>query len=830
MPDAVTSSNSGLGGQARQRIGKYQIFGRVGRGGMGSVHRAYDPVLERLVALKVISASADLTDELRARFFLEAQACARLAHPNIVTIYDLGEIDGQLFIVMELLDGEELRQLVARRSSLPLRDKLSMMLQLCEGLEYAHGRGILHRDIKPGNIFVQRDGRVKILDFGVARIEAADTPVTRTGLLVGTLQYMAPERVRGHGDLRSDIFSVGAVLYELLTYRAAFGGADPMQILEQLRAADPIAPSQFDPLVPPELDAVVRKALDKDPARRFENLGEMHAELRAIQRQLAAVPDAPLPDAATEASERVRGLRDALLARIGTLDRVTSLGQRPGTAPDVGSDLARLQSLVSRAERLQPILDDGLAAMARRDFETAVSILTLVVRDMPEHARAAESLSEARRRAESSRAAGPGALDEPRATGVATPAAEPPSGAHRLAPIDPVPADATAPGRDDDVTLFAEVPVVVVPPGPGAGNKRPRPNRIDAVRALVARRVSAWPSTVAGWRSAVRRLRVEHPLARRRVLGGIGGVLIVAIAVGLLWPRTTHRPTDRSAELRTIVAGARESALRAEAPALAATTFSAGEAASAEAERLAKSGRPADLASAFRTATDRYEAAAREAGRTREQRTAADRDRQRMLVVKQRAPENGTEFSAALEHERRGDALYTKLEFENAARSFSTAAELYSKTVAPAPPLPAPAPEVAPPRPDPAPRETARPSPPDPRGQIRGRLAEYVKAIETKNLTLLRQVRPGLGEAELRLWARAFDITRSRKVALTLHDIAVDGEQARVTGRRAEVVVFNDGQERRSETRFVCALALRREGWVIVELHETQDAGPDGTR
>src|SRR5262249_32129150 len=197
-----------------EAIGKYQIVERIGRGGMGMIFKAHDPVLDRPVALKVISSEIEVTDELRARFFREAQACARLSHPNIVTIHDMGEDAGRLYIVMEFLDGEELRHYITTRKLLPLEDKLAVMLQVCDGLHYAHQKGVVHRDIKPGNIFLLRSGQVKILDFGVAQIANSDRGLTRTGLIMGTLRYIAPEQVRGKADYRSDIFSVGAVFYE----------------------------------------------------------------------------------------------------------------------------------------------------------------------------------------------------------------------------------------------------------------------------------------------------------------------------------------------------------------------------------------------------------------------------------------------------------------------------------------------------------------------------------------------------------------------------------------------------------------------------------------
>ena len=224
---------------------------------MGMVYKAHDPMLDRTVALKVISADSDVTDELRTRFFREAQACARLNHPNIITVYDMGDEDGSLYIVMEFLEGEELRQLIAQRRNVPLEDKLAMMIEVCDGLDYAHKRGIVHRDIKPGNIFVMRNGHVKMLDFGIARISSAADGLTRTEVVMGTLRYMSPEQARGRVDHRSDIFSVGAVFYELLVYAARVRGraADgdprpaPLRGASHARSVDPTIPTDLSDIV-----------------------------------------------------------------------------------------------------------------------------------------------------------------------------------------------------------------------------------------------------------------------------------------------------------------------------------------------------------------------------------------------------------------------------------------------------------------------------------------------------------------------------------------------------------------------------------------------------
>jgi len=270
-----------------EKIGRYEDLEVIGRGGMGVIYKARDPVLERSVALKVIS-SVELTDDLRARFYREARACARLRdHPNIVTIHDMGEDAGRLFIVMELLEGEELRRLMARRAPLTLENKLAILRQICDGLYHAHQRGVVHRDIKPANVFLLPAGQVKILDFGIARLAAATThgDLTR-GMMMGTPRYMAPEQVRGHADHRSDIFSVGAVAYELLSGRPPFTGEHPMEILEQLRTATPPRVSVLDPSLPPALADIVERAIQKEPEGRFADLGDMGRAVEAVRRGL----------------------------------------------------------------------------------------------------------------------------------------------------------------------------------------------------------------------------------------------------------------------------------------------------------------------------------------------------------------------------------------------------------------------------------------------------------------------------------------------------------------------------------------------------------------
>jgi hypothetical protein len=305
------------------QIGKYQILGRIKTGGMGTVYRAYDPGLERHVALKVISSDLDISADTKTRFIREAKACAKLNHPNIVVVHELGEDRGELYIVMELLEGQELKDLIAQRRPRSLQEKLGLMVQVCEALNFAHQKAIVHRDIKPGNIFVLRNGQVKILDFGLARL-AGDTGLTRSGLAMGTPCYMAPEQASGHADRRSDIFSVGAVFYELLAGQRAFNSENPLELLEQIRSHNPPVLTEVDPSIPPDLAAVVEKALQKKPAARFSALDQMQNRLEQIRRRLAEEAERLRAEVRNQLAE-LRALQTELADRVAGTDNDETL-------------------------------------------------------------------------------------------------------------------------------------------------------------------------------------------------------------------------------------------------------------------------------------------------------------------------------------------------------------------------------------------------------------------------------------------------------------------------------------------------------------------------
>ncbi len=272
----------------QKRLGKYEIVEKIGQGAMGEVYRAHDPVLGRDVAVKTMAASIGADAEQRSRFQREAQSAGRLNHPNIITVYDYGEEQGQVFIAMELLEGDDLKDLAARGPAFSLERTLDLMDQLCEGLAFAHARGVVHRDLKPANIHVQPNGQVKIMDFGLARLDTSN--MTRAGMIMGTPNYMAPEQVRGEkANSRSDVFSLGVVFYELLAGRRAFDADSLHAVLFQVMQAEPPDLGGLRPDLPPVLLEVVRRAMHKDAAQRYADAGELLAGLRAARDGLAAV-------------------------------------------------------------------------------------------------------------------------------------------------------------------------------------------------------------------------------------------------------------------------------------------------------------------------------------------------------------------------------------------------------------------------------------------------------------------------------------------------------------------------------------------------------------
>jgi serine/threonine-protein kinase len=269
-----------------EKIGKYQIVSKLGQGAMGEVFRAHDPVLNRDVAVKRISAGLDADEMVRKRFQREAQAVANLSHPHIITVYELGFEGDQAFMAMELLEGKDLKHVIANRK-LSLGEKLSVMEQMAEGLAFAHASDIVHRDLKPANIHLLPGDKVKIMDFGLARTAGSD--MTSTGTVMGTPHYMSPEQVRGQkADTRSDVFALGCICYELLTGKKPFDAESMHGVLFKVMQEEPPHIVEVAPNVPPVLTQLVERALAKDPAERPQSAGEMLTALRQARLALAS--------------------------------------------------------------------------------------------------------------------------------------------------------------------------------------------------------------------------------------------------------------------------------------------------------------------------------------------------------------------------------------------------------------------------------------------------------------------------------------------------------------------------------------------------------------
>ncbi|MFJ8627516.1 protein kinase [Kitasatospora sp. NPDC093550] len=273
--------------------GRYVLQRLLGEGGMASVHLAYDSVLDRQVALKSMHSELGRDDSFKERFRREAQAVARLEHPNIVTVYDSGEDiapDGSStpYIVMQLIDGKGLREAIneaiAQYGAMPTEDALKVTIGVLNALEASHDMGLVHRDIKPGNVMFDRKGNVKVMDFGIARaLESGVTSMTQTGMVVGTPQYLSPEQALGKPvDARSDLYSVGVMLFEMLTGQLVFDGDSAFSIAYKHVQEEPPAPSALNRSVTPEVDAFVAQALRKDPAHRFQSAAAMRDEAERL--------------------------------------------------------------------------------------------------------------------------------------------------------------------------------------------------------------------------------------------------------------------------------------------------------------------------------------------------------------------------------------------------------------------------------------------------------------------------------------------------------------------------------------------------------------------
>ena len=376
------------------RVGRYLIVSRLGRGGMGMVYRGLDETLEREVAVKTLTAEGTLDDENRARFEIEAKAAAKLSHPNIVTVFELGEDRGIPYIAMEILPGSDLETLVRSGEAMPLAERLDILIQTCRGLAFAHEHKVVHRDIKPSNIRLLDDGVVKIMDFGIAKL--GGTNVTKSGMMVGTMNYMSPEQIRGLPlDGRSDVFSVGVMLFQLLTGRRPFVGTGGPDVLYKI-VQDPTPSLGIDlGSETARLQQIVDKALAKDPEARYPTAAQLADDLQRLLPKLA-----PPPALSAAQQETITQSRRALMA--GRLDEAlrkveSLLAEQPDTieARRVVRAIRREQQRRAQPAENQteafPELEATYRAQAtQRNFETMTAAAPAV--PAPEPAAASKAV------------------------------------------------------------------------------------------------------------------------------------------------------------------------------------------------------------------------------------------------------------------------------------------------------------------------------------------------------------------------------------------------------------------------------------------------------
>ena len=371
---------------APRQVGRYQITERIGRGGMASVYRAHDPGIDRTIAIKFLHAAYCEEEEYRARFLREARAAGMLSHPNIVTVHDVGEIEGRPYMAMELIEGEPMNELMARSGPMPIRDTLVIVLQLAKALDYAHGKGIVHRDIKPSNIMVLKGtSTVKVTDFGIAHVAtgASSTHQTRVGDVLGTPQYMSPEQTKGSKvDGRSDLFSVGIILYQMLSGAPPFQGDSIVALAMKIATEEPTPVEKLRTDLPQGVRRIVERCLAKQPERRFQTGQELAA---AVSQAMRDIED----DAREKEKPRILPLRVkwalmmgaivfAVMAVTGTVVNRQQTAAMMAQVTDYGASLSRF---IAAQNAVSALADEWVAVevsvgevMKTRDF-TSVSVV-----------------------------------------------------------------------------------------------------------------------------------------------------------------------------------------------------------------------------------------------------------------------------------------------------------------------------------------------------------------------------------------------------------------------------------------------------------------------
>ena len=720
-----------------QKVGKYLIVAKIGSGAMGDVYRAHDRTLNRDVAVKTMAELYASDDQLVQRFHREAQSAARLNHPNVVTVFDFGSEKGRFYLAMELLDGADLKELIAARSLNDLWDKLDVMEQIAEGLAYAHQQGVVHRDLKPANIRVLPNGRVKIMDFGLARIGTSE--MTRTGMVMGTPNYMSPEQVRGtKADARSDIFSLGAVFYELLSGKKAFNADSMHTILYKVLEEEPEPVRNWVPGLPGPFVAFVERCLAKEPEHRYQHAGEMRDALRKVREALASGEYTPAGDA------------DATMAELAA-DPAAPTMMAPGT-----------------------VLDPSAAARAATKGAAALD-LTGMARPAGETLKGAKTLNGRART--------------------------------RMSPaVAPAATAAAASSRWPVYVGAAAVLVVVAVGGVLALRGRVVPTATPTPTDVNAEQVGALKEALVGNQVELARVDLQNKDYKA--------------AIGRAERALALDPT--SAEARQVLEQAQRTAAELDAVALEAKqAFDAGDtdhATRALARVLALDPHHPIAGELTAALNVHFRKQAEDA------RRMADDARRDADALRASAPD-GSGFAQADRAAREASALLQKGEFAVATQKFlesrdgyersrraadaaaraaaAAAAAAAARAAAPAS-VPTtlvsrnlPPPITIPPANPPGatlPAPTLPGAPPLASAQepaIRKVIADYGRAIESKDIALFKAVKPNLTPDEEKRLQENFKAIKSQQVGITIQAVQVDGTQATVKVSRQDTINGN---------------------------------------
>ena len=741
-----------------QTIGRYELIEKLGQGGMGAVYRARDTLLERIVAVKVISTSIDQNDELRERFFREARAAGQLSHKNIITIHDLGEHEGQPYLAMEFLQGQDLLARMASPHRMSLRRRVEIATEICEGLEFAHAHGVIHRDIKPANIFITDSGGVKILDFGLARLVTSE--LTRSNMMMGTINYMSPEQIRGEKiDHRADIFSTAVVIYELLSGRRAFDADSFAATLYKILQEFPEPLQQIDPNIPIELVRIVERALAKPRDERYQHMSEMLLDLAVYRQQLVGMDS---PAAGRLAPTELRTASDRPF-------QVTP----PIPLPPVATPLP-----ITGAPTPTPTPPPSTPSSAWGPSGYAGYILPAI---------AVLALAIAAAAMWKSAHSNP---DQPSApASVATP---PPPGPS----INDLMKTALTAYEAEDFATAGRTAETVLSRDPGNEAARQLRDRARAAATAVEEGLKRARSLVAAGRFE------DASKAAGEVLGVAPG----NSEARQIMQDGAERSRGRGAEeARSQVARARSAARTAGAPRLASSAYSAAASAEREAQRLYDAGRGGDATIKFYEASGLYRSAEVAAQNETTRRDAAARA-----------------DSLPAERPAAEVARNTPLPPPPAAAPTTDPGRATSSVEVPAAPAPAPTPPA--PTTSVPPTTTIAPTAPAPpsaealaaarEAAISDLVNRYKSAVESRSLEALKKIWPGLGGVEQDRLRDEFRRASSISVGIADQRIIATTDSGTVNFvRHYEVVI--DGQRLPRESNVT--MYVRRNGstWII---------------